>query len=120
MVPWRVDPSAIALALRAAGYDVDPPDLRHSHAPRLVARRERADETRLVTLDPGGRLRIEITRRDGERALSVREIAGLTVRPVEETVHRTTVITTLDAVPQLTAVLTAFEGATGCPLPQSG
>ena len=113
-MPWTWDTDALQEILVEAGFDVERISAEdHS----LAARRERADAVQLLTLDTGGRLKLVATTRLDERAEPPRDVAGLVLRPVSETVRTTTVVATLTGVPQLGAVLTAmaFTGAEATP-----
>ncbi len=104
---WHYDRSEITALLSAEGFDIDLPEsfqVRSAGA-SLTARRDRADRSILVAVDPGGRVRVTASTRIAESSRSVPIPDGPVLAAVSETTRQVTLTGRLERPGDVIAII---------------
>lgn len=113
------DAAALSAALRSSGYDVEPPRPGDPPWSSIVARRDLEDRGILLTVDRGGRFRIEITWLVGEWP-SRQEISGIPVRVVDSVTRAVNLSGQLDEPMRLLDLVAGLGAIVSWASPASG
>lgn len=105
--PQNTDLRRLSQTLREIGFDIEPPRPGDPPDAGIVARRDLGERVVLLTVDSGGRFRIEVTWTVAEHAAGD-EIAGVPVRVVETTNRAVSIAGQVAEMGRMTAVIEAL------------